>query len=256
MFNSLKLLFMIFCFGSFFADCNEPGKNMDNRLIVITGATKGVGRALVGEFANRGWTIAGCGRSAGAIQELQNTYGPKHLFSVVDVTDDASVSRWAKEISAKMGAPSILLNNAGLINQPKALWDIPASEFNDVINANVIGAVNVLRHFTPLMIQQGKGLIVNFSSGWGIKGEANFSPYCASKFAIEGVTQSMARELPPGITVVALSPGVINTDMLKKALPEWANQYPTAEQQAKILVPLILNIKPSDSGKHLNTKRG
>lgn len=256
MLKSLKMILISsFFLGCFFVDCTEiRTENVSEKhLLVITGVTKGVGRALASEFANRGWAIAGCGRSAKQIQELQNEYGPKHLFSVVDITDDASVARWAKEVSLKMGSPSILINNAALINEPNVLWKVPASEFSEVMNINVIGTVNILRHFTPLMIQRGKGLIVNVSSGWGVSGEEKFSPYCASKFAIEGLTQSLARELPQGLTVVALAPGVINTDMLKKALPEWANQYPTAEQRAKILVPIILNIKPSDSGKHLST---
>lgn len=248
MIKSLKIIIIFsFFLSSFSAECKE--------LLVITGVTKGVGRALVREFANRGWIIAGCGRSAKAIQELQNEYGPDHLFSIVDITDDGSVARWANEISLKFGAPSILINNAAMINQPNLLWKVPASEFSDMMNTNVMGTVNTLRHFIPIMIQRNKGLIVNISSGWGVSGEKMFSPYCASKFAIEGLTQSLAQELPPGLTVVALAPGIINTDMLKKALPDWANQYPTAEQRAKILVPFILNIQPSDSGKHLSTPK-
>lgn len=255
MFKSLKLFLVFsFFFANFHADCEEV-RQVQRKLLVITGVTKGVGRALVGEFVNLGWRVAGCGRSAQAIEELQNQYGPENQFSVVDVADDASVARWAKEVSSKMGTPSILINNAALINQPKVLWEVPAAEFSDVMNTNVIGTVNVLRYFTPMMIQQGKGLIVNISSGWGTTGEGKFSPYCASKFAVEGLTQSLAKELPQGLAVVALAPGVINTDMLQKAMPEWANQFPTAEQRAKILVPFILNIKASDSGKHLSTPR-
>lgn len=254
MLKSLKVIFILSFFLSGFGDCAEI-KPEEKKLLVITGVTKGVGRALVSEFANQGWTIAGCGRSVKEIQQLQNEFGPGHLFSVVDITDDASVAKWAKEVSLKMGSPAILINNAALINEPNVLWKISPSEFSDIMTTNVIGSVNVLRHFTPLMIQRGKGLIVNISSGFGVSGEAMFSPYCASKFAIEGLTQSLAHELPQGLTVVALAPGVINTDMLKKALPDLANQYPTADQRAKILVPFILNIKPSDSGKHLSTPR-
>jgi len=228
---------------------------MEKKLVVITGVSKGVGRSLVSEFANRGWTIIGCGRSEKAIQELQNEYGLEHSFSVIDITDDAAVAKWSEEITLKMGSPSILINNAGLINEPNVLWKISSSEFSEVMDTNVIGTVNALRHFTPIMISRGKGLIVNISSGWGLSGEGMFSPYCASKFAIEGLTQSLAQELPPGLTVVALAPGVINTDMLKKALPDSASKYPNAEQRAKILVPFILNIRPGDSGKHLSTPR-
>lgn len=235
---------------------------IENKLVVITGVTKGIGLALAGEFIRSGWRVSGCGRSVKTVQDLINKYGAEHLFSVVDIKDDASVSQWAKEVASKMGTPSILINNAGLINHPKVLWEVPADDFADILDTNVLGTVNVLRHFIPLMIQEGQGIIVNLSSGWGISGKAifsptsegwgNFAPYCASKFAIEGLTQSLSQELPPGIIAVTLAPGTSDTDMLCKALPEAAGQYPTADERAKRIVPYILKIQPADSGKHLS----
>lgn len=234
---------------------------VEEKLVVITGVTKGIGLALVGEFIRCGWRVAGCGRSVKAVEELQNRW-PDHLFSLVDIKDNPSVSNWAKEVASKMGIPSILINNAALINHPKALWEVPSDEFADVMDTNVLGTVNVLRHFIPLMLQKKEGVIVNLSSGWGVSGKVTFSPdcegwgsfapYCASKFAIEGLTQSLSQELPPGFTAVTLAPGTSRTEMLYKALPEEAGQYPTAEERAKIIVPYILNIKTSDSGKHLS----
>ncbi len=262
-----RLLFTLFgasCFAG--VEEQKPESAAKKKLVVITGATKGIGLGLAGEFSSRGWRVAGCGRSAKDVREVQKKYGPENLFSVVDITDDASVAQWAKEVASKMGTPTVLINNAGLINHPKVLWEISSAEFADIMNTNVIGTVNVLRYFVPLMIQKEEGLIINISSGWGVQGEikfsphsseygwGKFSPYTASKFAIEGLTQSLAQELPQGITVVTLAPGTINTDILKKALGQEASQYPTAEERAKILVPYILNIKPSDSGKHLSTK--
>lgn len=234
----------------------------EKRVVVITGATKGIGGALVGEFARCGWKVAGCGRSAKQVQELQNQYGAEHLFSVVDIKDDAAVAKWAEEVKEKLGAPFILMNNAGMINEPKVLWKVSSDEFADVMDTNVIGTVNVLRHFVPLMLQKGEGIIVNVSSGWGMQGKSTFSPecegwgtfapYCASKFAIEGLTQSLSQELPQGIIAVTLAPGTSDTDMLYKALPEEAGKYPTAEERAKKIVPALLQIKPDDSGKHLS----
>lgn len=262
---------MLLCilFGNGFAgaigpeSCYRTGMSMtEKKVVVITGATKGIGLGLVGKFIHCGWRVAGCGRSAKAVQELQNKYGTENLFSVVDIKDDASVAKWAEEVAAKMGNPSILINNAALINHPKVLWEIPSLEFADIIDTNILGTVNTLRYFIPLILQKGKGIIVNMSSGWGVNGKVtfspywagweNFSPYCASKFAIEGLTQSLSQELPEGLTVVTLAPGASNTDMLHKAIPETANQYPTAEQCAEIIVPYILNIQPSDSGKHIS----
>jgi NAD(P)-dependent dehydrogenase (short-subunit alcohol dehydrogenase family) len=236
----------------------------DKKLVVISGVTKGLGLELVGEFMSCGWKVVGCGRSDAIVCELQNKYGPENLFSVVDITEDDSVAFWATEVASRIGIPSILINNAAVINHPKALWEISSAEFADIMETNVLGTVHILRHFVPLMIQKGEGVIVNMSSGWGVDGkitfsphcaeygEGKFSPYCSSKFAIEGLTQSLSQELPQGLTVVTLAPGGMNTDMMQKARPGRANQYPTAKQRAKTIVPFILNITPSDSGKHLS----
>lgn len=245
--KSIMLKILILCFLFFYLEAEA----MEKKLVVITGVSRGVGYELTKEFAQQGWKIAGCGRSSKDIQKLQKEQGPEHFFSVVDITDDVSVAHWVDEVTAKMGFPSLLINNAGVINQPQVLWEISAAEFFEVINVNVIGTTNVLRHWIPLMAKQGQGVLVNVSSDWGIYGAGHFAPYCASKFAIEGLTQSLAQELPKGLTVVALDPGTINTDMLKKAFPTGAHSYPTAEQQAKILVPTLLKITPKDNGKHL-----
>jgi NAD(P)-dependent dehydrogenase (short-subunit alcohol dehydrogenase family) len=266
-----RILAMILLFALFGANCflngieREPNVMMEKQIVVITGVTKGIGLALAEEFTRCGWRVAGCGRSLKAVQELQNQYGSEHLFSAVDIKDDASVSKWAEEVASKMGIPFILINNAGLINRPQALWEVPSDEFADIMDTNVIGTVNMLRHFIPLMLQKQQGIIVNVSSGWGANGKitfsphcegwGSFSPYCASKFAVEGLTQSLSQELPPGLIAVTLAPGASNTDMLYKALPEEAGKYPTAEERAKTIVPYILNIQPSDSGKHLSIEK-
>ncbi len=231
------------------------------KLVVITGVTKGIGRALAEEFIRMGLRVAGCGRSSNAIEELTKRYGSE-LFSVVDIKDEASVLRWVNEVVSQMGVPAILINNAALINHPQVLWKVPADEFRDIMETNVSGTVNVLRHFIPRMLGQKEGIIVNISSGWGLKGISkfspdcegwgNFSPYCASKFAIEGLTQSLSQELPQGFAAITLAPGTSNTDMLRKAVPENAEEYPSAHERAKNIVSYLLNIKLSDSGKHLS----
>jgi|694.fasta_scaffold02054_35 NAD(P)-dependent dehydrogenase (short-subunit alcohol dehydrogenase family) len=265
MFRILAMMLLFTFFGAnCFVNCveREPNFMIEKKLVVITGVTKGIGLALVEEFTRCGWRVAGCGRSVKTVQELQNKYGSEHLFSVVDIKDNVSVSKWAQEVASKMGIPFILINNAALINHPKVLWEIPSDEFADIMDTNVLGTVNMLRHFIPLMLQKKQGIIVNVSSGWRLNGKitfssdcegwGNFSPYCASKFAIEGLTQSLSQELPQGLIAVTLAPGTSNTDMLYKAIPEKIGQYPTAEERAKIIVPYILNIKPCDSGKHLS----
>ena len=94
-------------------------------------------------------------------------------------------------------------------------------------------------------------MIVNFSSGWGRSTDAEVAPYCATKWAIEGLTQALAQELPPGLAAIPLNPGIINTDMLQSCFGGSAAAYPDAEKWAKKAVPFLLNLGPKDNGRAL-----
>jgi NAD(P)-dependent dehydrogenase (short-subunit alcohol dehydrogenase family) len=142
-----------------------------------------------------------------------------------------------------------LLNNAALINRNASLWKVSAQEFSDVIDVNIKGVANVIRHFVPAMVERKSGVIVNFSSGWGRSTDAEVAPYCATKWAIEGLTQSLAQELPADMAAVALNPGIINTDMLRSSSGGSASSFPTADEWAKKAVPLLLQLGPRDNGR-------
>ena len=115
---------------------------------------------------------------------------------------------------------------------------------------NIKGVANVIRHFAPAMLERRVGVIVNFSSGWGRSTDAEVSPYCASKWAVEGLTQSFSQELPTGMATVSLNPGIINTDMLRSS---WAGaeNYPAPAEWASVAVPFLLKISASDNGRQL-----
>ncbi|MGA2245903.1 MAG: SDR family oxidoreductase [Verrucomicrobiota bacterium] len=219
--------------------------------IAITGVSRGCGRALAEEFIRLGHVVIGCGRTGQEMAALQQQFPPPHNFSMVNVADDAQVAAWAGEVLAGCPAPDLLVNNAGVINHGAPLWKVPAREFSDVMDVNLKGTANVIRHFVPAMVQRGTGIIVNFSSGWGRSTDPEFAPYCATKWAIEGLTQSFAQELPPGLAAVALNPGIINTDMLRTCFGGSAGSYPTAAEWAKIAAPFILKIAPADNGNPL-----
>ena len=218
---------------------------------LITGVSRGLGRAMAEEFIRLGHLVIGCGRSAKAIAALQKQFPAPNDFAVVDVANDAQVAAWAKKVLAAHAAPDLLLNNAALINRNAPLWQVPAREFSDVIDVNIKGVANVIRHFAPAMVKRQSGVIVNFSSGWGRSTAAEVAPYCATKWAIEGLTQSLAKELPPAMAAVPLNPGIINTDMLRSCFGGSASGYPTAEKWAKIAVPFLLNLGASDNGQPL-----
>lgn len=221
------------------------------KTIVVTGATHGLGRAMTAEFARLGHTVLGCGRSQKEIDRLKGDFGAPHDFYAVDVSQDDAVKSWASVCLTTHAPPDLLINNAGIINKNARLWEISAREFSDVIDINVKGTANVIRHFAPAMVKRKRGVIVNLSSGWGRSTDAEVAPYCASKWAIEGLTQSLAQELPSGMAAVPLNPGIINTEMLQSAFGGSANHYPTAEEWAKIAVPLLLKLGPQDNGKQL-----
>ena len=221
------------------------------KTIVVTGVTTGLGRAMAEGFARLGHTVLGCGRTQKRIDELKEKFGEPHDFYAVDVSQDDAVKSWASVCLTTHAPPDLLINNAALINKNARLWEVSAREFSDVIDVNIKGTANVIRHFAPSMVKRKSGVIVNFSSGWGRSTDAEVAPYCASKWAIEGLTQSLAQELPNGMAAVPLNPGIINTEMLRSTFGGSASNYPTADEWAKIAVPFILNIGPADNGAQL-----
>lgn len=220
--------------------------------IVITGVSRGLGRVMTAALIAEGHRVSGCARSADKVKELNNLYSVPHLFSAVDISDDASVAQWSQAVLQENGVPDLVLNNAGLVNVPAPLWDVPVAECRSVIEVNINGTINVIRHFVPSMIQQRAGIIVNFSSGWGRSTSPGFAPYCATKWAVEGLTQALSQELPDGMAAVALNPGIIHTEMLETCYGEGAAAYTPLREWVKAAVPYILSIQPQDNGSQLS----
>jgi NAD(P)-dependent dehydrogenase (short-subunit alcohol dehydrogenase family) len=222
-----------------------------SKRIILTGVSRGLGLAMAEGFIASGHTVWGCARSQSKVAELKNRWGKPHRFTALDVADDGQVARWAAEALDALGGFDLLINNAALMNRPAPLWKIPAQEFSDLIDVNIKGVANCIRHFVPAMVSRGSGVIVNFSSGWGRSTSPEVAPYCASKWAIEGLSQALAEELPKGMAAVALNPGVIDTDMLRTAWGDSAGSYSDAQSWAKRAVPFILQIGAKDNGKPL-----
>jgi NAD(P)-dependent dehydrogenase (short-subunit alcohol dehydrogenase family) len=221
------------------------------KVIVLTGATRGLGRALVAVFSVGGHTVVGCGRGDGHVRALRTEFPGPHRFTRVDVTDAAAVAEWAADAIAKYGPPDLLVNNAALMNAPAPLWEVPADEFSTVIDVNVKGVFNVIRAFVPAMVKRRQGVIVNVSSGWGRSTAPEVAPYCATKYAIEGLSMAMAQELPAGMVACALNPGIIDTDMLRQAWADGASRYQKPDEWAKRAAPFMLSIGPKDNGRPL-----
>lgn len=222
------------------------------RIVLITGATRGLGRALIDRLTEAGHTVVGCGRSADHVTMLRRTYAAPHRFDVVDVASDGAVAEWAAAVLGSGLIPDLILNNAAVMNVTRPLWEIDAAEFQQLLNVNIAGVANVIRHFVPAMIARDRGVIVNFSSGWGRSTAPEVAPYCATKYAVEGLTLALAHELPAGMAAIPLNPGIIDTDMLRSCWADGAANYPSAEEWSRTAAPFLLKLGPRENGRSLS----
>jgi NAD(P)-dependent dehydrogenase (short-subunit alcohol dehydrogenase family) len=220
--------------------------------IVLTGVSRGLGLAMAEGLIERGHIVHGCARSVQDVEHLRQRFPGKHSFDVVDVAHDEAVRGWSERVLSDHRPVDLLVNNAALVNRNAVLWEVPAEEFDKVIQVNIIGVTNVIRHFVPDMVARRRGVIVNFSSGWGRSVSPEVAPYCATKFAIEGLTKALAAELPAGMAAVPLNPGIINTDMLRSCFGGAASGYPSPGQWAGKAVPFLLKLGPKDNGQSLS----
>ena len=225
---------------------------MSRRTLLITGVTKGIGRGLADAALDEGHIVLGCGRNEGALAELRGRATDDDDFSKIDVTDDAAVAAWAKRLVASGRVPDLVFNNAALINDRAPLWEVSAEEFGAMMDVNLKGVASIVRHFAPPMIERGSGVFVHLSSGWGRGTSPDVAPYCATKFGIEGLSGALAQELPSGLASIALSPGVVHTEMLQVAFGKsGAASAIEPDQWGRIALPELLSYGPAQNGASL-----
>jgi NAD(P)-dependent dehydrogenase (short-subunit alcohol dehydrogenase family) len=182
------------------------------------------------------------------METLGAELGGDHDFSSVDVSDDEEVRPWVARIVNRYGPPDLLINNAAVIAPNAPLWEVSRADFDQVIDVNIKGVANVLRYFLPSMIERRKGVVVNFSSGWGRSTSPEVAAYCASKWAIEGLTQSLAQELPEGMAAIAVNPGIIDTEMLQSCFGAGASHYPGASEWIRSAGPFFAGLSAAQNG--------
>ncbi len=222
------------------------------RQVVVTGCSRGIGRALVAEFQKRSVEVAGCARQGSLLEDL----GGEPYFRAVDVCDEEGMKQWAGDLRRSGFTPDLVIANAGLLNVRAPLWEISAAEFSSVIDVNIKGVHHTLCAFVPEMLELGRGVLVALSSGWGRSTSPEVAPYCASKYAVEGLIGSLAQELPAELAAVALSPGVVHTEMLSRAFGSAdAALAVEPEEWAQSAVDFLLDLGPADSGKSLSFQR-
>lgn len=189
---------------------------LDNQIAVVTGAGRGIGRAIALKFAAEGAHIACVSRTAENSEKVAaevRALGRKAWAYAVDVADSAAVSAVGEKILADAGRVDILVNNAG-VTRDGLLMRMSEEDWDAVMNTNLKGAFTFTKAFTRSFLKQRSGRIINVASIIGLIGNAGQANYAASKAALIGFTKSIARELGSrGITANALAPGFIETDM-------------------------------------------
>jgi 3-oxoacyl-[acyl-carrier protein] reductase len=186
------------------------------RVAVVTGTSRGIGKAIATALALEGARVAGCALNGPAAPAP----APGGFVVACDVRRADQVEAFREHVLARLGAPDILVNNAGIVVRA-ALVDLTEQAWNDVLGANLNGTFLVTRAFLPSMISKGPGgRIINISSIAGRQGTPMLTAYCAAKHGVVGLTRALGEELrPQGIVVNAICPGSVDTDMLKIGMP-------------------------------------
>jgi len=194
-----------------------------HQIAVVTGAGRGIGRAIALKFAAAGAEVACVSRTAENCEKVAQeirALGRQAWAHAVDVADAAAVAAVAEKILAEAGRVDILVNNAG-INRDGLLMRMSEADWDAVLDTNLKGAFSFTKGFSRAFLKQRSGRILNISSVIGLIGNAGQCNYSASKAGLIGFTQSVAREFASrGITVNALAPGFIETDMTAAMTPE------------------------------------
>jgi 3-oxoacyl-[acyl-carrier protein] reductase len=181
--------------------------SLAGRVAIVTGASRGIGRAIATALSGAGAVVAGCALHAGP------------GVSACDVRSPDAVARFAEDVQQRLGAPYIVVNNAGTVARAR-MDELAVEQWDDVVDANLKGTFLITRAFLPLMRARRAGRIVNVASISGRQGTAGLTAYCAAKHGVVGLTRALAEELRgDGIAVNAVCPGSVDTDMLKQGRP-------------------------------------
>ncbi len=225
------------------------------KVALVTGASRGIGKAIALELADKGAKIAVNYRTnkelaEKVVKEIEEQGGEARAYRA-DVADYNQVKKMVEEILKDFGTIHILVNNAGVIAKTFSVMEITDEEWDTILNTNLKGAFNCIKAVAPIMIKNGEGKIINISSVAGKMGGTVGPAYAASKAGLIGLTFSVAQELlPHNITVNAIAPGPIETEMIAK-LPEERKKkilsrvpmgrFGTPEEVAKTVTFLIEN---------------
>lgn len=187
--------------------------------VLITGISRGIGKAIALEFAKNKYNIIGCAKSdfngLSDTKNLITSYGVDSYIELCDISNEEKIKKFIYESTNKLGGIDILINNAG-ISYIGLLQDMSILEWNNIINTNLTSAFLMSKYVIPYMLKKQNGHIINISSVWGNIGASMEVAYSASKGGLNTFTKALAKELAPSnILVNTISPGFIDTEMNK-----------------------------------------
>ncbi len=224
---------------------------LENKTIIVTGSGRGIGKYIAKRLGREGANIVVTARTAKDIEKTCNEIndeGGNAIFITGDVTREDDVKKVVSNTIKKFGKVDVLVNNAGA-GLRKYLWETKAEEFEEIMDVNVKGVFFYMKHVIPEMENHG-GLIINISSGAGKSGIPTLSVYCASKFAVIGLTEAAAREVSRSVKIVALCPASVDTGMFKRLFPdEEADLEP--EEVAQKIADICMYPEKYNSGESI-----
>ncbi|MHC4819052.1 MAG: SDR family NAD(P)-dependent oxidoreductase [Planctomycetota bacterium] len=200
---------------------------------LVTGTSRGIGAALEVALRAEGCEVTGVSRTGA---------------DPCDIGDPEQVAA----LFRRTGPVDLMINNAGVIHEPAALVDLPLAEWHRLFATNVFGTVAMLQAYLPAMNARGAGTVLNVSSTWGRHGAGRQSPYCATKFAVEGLSQAVAQEVARGVAVLAVNPGVVATEMLATCFEADVSGYTPPADCAASFVRMLHRLDGSWNGRSID----
>ena len=186
-------------------------KAFEDKVVVLTGASSGIGYSLLKYFISEGAIVYASSRNE---REITDKDKQECHFKLLDLSDEVNVEKYTKVVLQKENRVDILINNAGVAHNLALIEEMNWEMFNSIIKDNVMPTFNMMKHIMPIMKKNNSGTVINISSRAGRRAVPKLSAYTAAKFAVRGLTESVAKEVQEtGIKCVTISPAGVNTGM-------------------------------------------